>query len=327
MRNTIRAVLAALAVLALAVAMAACGSSDKKSSGSGGGSTSASGEGTLIQKNSANSSKTITVGSKNFTEQFVLGEIYSQALQAAGYKVKKQLNLGSEVIAFKALKNGDIDAYPEYTGTALTSFYKVKVTDVPKDAQQAYDQLKGDLAKDQITGLAETPFENTYRLGMTKKKWQSIGSPKTISDLKGKSQSLTINGFPECQQRPDCLLGVQKTYGLKFKKFVASQGPYPVLDKGAADIAFVFTTDAQLATNKYAVIDDDKKLFPPYHITFLVKNQKLKELGPDAQKVVEQVQKPLTEQVMRELNSRVDLDKKTPKQVASEYLKEAGFVK
>jgi glycine betaine/choline ABC-type transport system substrate-binding protein len=331
MRKSIRAVLAALVVLALAVAVAACGSDDKKDEGSStGASTGAStdaGGGKLIEKNSANSGKSITVGSKNFTEQFVLGEIYSQALEAAGYKVKKQLNLGSEVIAFKALKQGDIDAYPEYTGTALTSFYKVKVTDVPKDAEQAYEQLKGDLAKDQITGLAETPFENTYRLGMTKKKWQSIGSPKTISELKGKSQDLKINGFPECRQRPDCLLGVEKTYGLKFKKFVASEGPYPVLDKGAADIAFVFTTDAPLATDKYAVIDDDKKLFPPYHITFMIKNDKLKELGPDAQEVVEKVQEPLTEEVMQELNSRVDLDKKEPKEVAAEYLKEAGFTK
>ena len=326
MRKTIRAVLAALAVLALAAVLAACGD-DKKSSGGGGGSSQPQSSGTEIQKNSANASKTVTVGSKNFTEQFVLGEIYSQALQAAGYKVKKQLNLGSEVIAFKALKSGDIDAYPEYTGTALTSFYKVKVTDVPKDANQAYDQLKQKLAGDGITGLAQTPFENTYRLGMTKKKAASIGNPKTISDLEGKSQKLTINGYPECRQRPDCLLGVEKTYGLKFKKFVASQDPYPVLDKGAADVAFVFTTDAPLATDKYAILDDDKKLFPPYHITFMIKSAKLKSLGPDAQKVVEQVQKPLTEEVMRELNSRVALDKKTPKQVAGEYLKEAGFVK
>jgi glycine betaine/choline ABC-type transport system substrate-binding protein len=329
MRKTIRAVLAALAVLALAVVVAACGGDDKKSSsgGGGGGSSQPQSSGTEIQKNSANASKTVTVGSKNFTEQYVLGEIYSQALQAAGYKVKKQLNLGSEVIAFKALKNGDIDGYPEYTGTALTSFYKVKVTDVPKDANQAYDQLKQKLAGDGITGLAQTPFENTYRLGMTKKKAKSIGDPKTISALEGKSQKLVINGYPECEQRPDCLLGVEKTYGLKFKKFVASQDPYSVLDKGAADIAFVFTTDAPLATDKYAVLDDDKKLFPPYHITFMLKTAKLKSLGPDAQKVIEQVQKPLTEEVMRELNSRVALDKKTPKQVAGEYLKEAGFVK
>jgi glycine betaine/choline ABC-type transport system substrate-binding protein len=327
MTRSIRAVLAALLALGLSIAVAACGSSSKSSSTSGGGSSTTPSGGKLIKKNSANASKTVTVGSKNFPEQFILGEIYSQALQAAGYKVKKQLNLGSEVVAFKALKNHNIDGYPEYTGTALTSFYKVKVTNVPKDANKAYTELVGKLKGDGITGLPQTPFENTYRLGMTKKTAQKVGNPTKISDLTGKSKSLTINGYPECAQRPDCLLGVEKTYGLKFKKFVASQDPYSVLDKGAADVAFVFTTDAALTTGKYAILNDDKHLFPPYHITFMINSKKLQSLGADAPKVIEAVQKPLTNEVQRELNSRVVLDKKTPKEVASEYLKEAGFTK
>ena len=322
MNRSIRALVAALCVLALAVVVAACGDDDDKGGGSSGG-----GSAKAIKKDPANAGKSITVGSKNFTEQFILGEIYSQALQAAGFKVKKQLNLGSEVVAFKALKQGEVDAYPEYTGTALTSFYKVKVTDVPSDPNQAYDEVKAKLAKDKITGLPQAPFDNTYRLGMTKAEAKKLGNPTKISDLKGKSKDLVINGFPECRQRPDCLLGVEKTYGLKFKKFLASESKYEVLDKGQADVAFVFTTDANLATNKYAILDDDKKLFPPYHISFMVKNEALKKLGPNAQKVVEQAQKPLTEKVMRELNSRVDLDKKTPKAVASEYLRETGLVK
>jgi len=324
MNRSIRALLAALAALVLAVAVAACGSDDKSS---GGGGSSSSGGGKLIKKNSANASKSISVGSKNFTEQFILGNIYADALQAAGYKVKKQLNLGSEVVAFKSLKQGEVDAYPEYTGTALTSFYKVKVTDVPTDANQAYTEVKSKLAKDKITALPQAPFDNTYRLGMTKAGAKKIGNPKTISDLKGKSQKLVINGFPECRQRPDCLLGVEKTYGLKFKKFLANESKYEVLDKNQADVAFIFTTDANLATNKYVILDDDKKLFPPYHISFMVRDDVLKKLGPDAQKTVEQVQKPLTDKVMRELNSRVDLDKKKPAEVAQEYLRESGFIK
>jgi glycine betaine/choline ABC-type transport system substrate-binding protein len=330
MRKSIRAVLAAITVLALAVVFAACGSDDKSSDSGSSGSASTTadtGGDKAIVKNPDNASKTVTVGSKNFPEQFILGEIYAQSLQAAGYKVKKQLNLGSEVIAFKALKGGSIDGYPEYTGTALTSFYKVPVTKVPKDAQQAYDELQTKLQGDKLVGLAQTPFENTYQLGMTKKTAEKLGNPTNISDLEGKSKDLIINGYPECAQRPDCLLGVEKTYGLKFKKFVASGDPYPVLDKGAADVAFVFTTDAALTTDKYATLMDDKHLFPPYHVTFLIKQATLDKLGPDAKKVIEQVQTPLTNEVQRELNSRVVLDKKTPKEVASEYLKEAGFVK
>jgi glycine betaine/choline ABC-type transport system substrate-binding protein len=328
MSRKIRAVLAALLVLALAVTVAACGSDDSSSSSSssGGSGGTSSGGGQLIEKNSANGSKSITIGSKNFPEQFVLGNIYAEALQAAGYKVKKQLNLGSETVAFKALTGGQIDAYPEYTGTALTAFFKEKATDVPKDPDEAFNQVKQKLAAKGITASPRTPFENTYRMGMTKEGAAKIGNPTTISDLKGKSQDLKVNGYPECEQRIDCLLGVEKTYGLKFKDFVASQDPYSTLDKGDADVAFVFTTDAALSTGKYVVLDDDKHLFPPYNITFMVNSKKLQELGPDATKVIADVQKPLTNEVMQELNSRVVLDKKDPAEVAKEYLQESGFI-
>jgi glycine betaine/choline ABC-type transport system substrate-binding protein len=319
--------LALLTALCLGFALAACGD-DETSSSSSGSSSGSKPEGNEIQKVAGAESKpTVTVGSKNFTEQFVLGEIYSQALEAAGFKVKKQLNLGSELIAYKALKAGKVDAYPEYTGTALTSFFGVKTADVPKDANQAYEDAKAGFAKDNITALAPTPFENTYRLGMTKQGAGKIGNPKTISELKGKEKDLAITGFPECKQRQDCLLGVEDTYGLKFGKFVSSEQKYQVLDSGDADVAFIFTTDGDLAGGKYVILDDDKKFFPPYNVTFNVRNEVLKNLGPEGQKVIEDVQKPLTEKVMQELNARVDIDKQKPEEAAKSYLQQAGFVK
>lgn len=317
--------LAAVAALLLALGAAACGDDDK-SSGSGTG-TGGSSSGQVIEKNPENAGKSLTVGTKNFPEQYILGEIYKQALEAAGYKVKNEGSLGSEVVAYKALKQGEVDAYPEYTGTALTSFYKVKATDVPKDPEEAYNQVKEKAAAEKIAALPRTPFENTYRLGMTKKTAAANGNPTKISDLKDKAKDLSITGYPECRQRPDCLIGVEQTYGMKFKKFVAAGDPYPVLDKGSADVGFVFTTDAPLATGKYVVLDDDKKLFPPYNISFLVRQDTLDKLGPDATKVVTQVQSQLTNENMRELNSRVVLDKKKPADVAAEYLKEGGYVK
>ena len=316
-----------VAVLCLALAFAACGGDDEQSSSTpqGGGGDNASGN--QIQKVSGAESKpTITVGSKNFTEQFILGEIYAQALEAAGFQVKKQLNLGSELIAYKALQAGEVDAYPEYTGTALTSFFGVKTADVPRDAQQAYEDAKAGFAEKDITALAPTPFENTYRLGMTKEKAAEIGNPKTISDLKGKESDLSITGFPECKQRQDCLLGVEDTYGLKFGKFVTSEQKYQVLDSGDADVAFIFTTDGDLASGKYVILDDDKKFFPPYNVTFNVRNEVLDQLGPEATEVVEKVQEPLTEKVMQELNARVDVDKQKPEEVAKAYLESAGFL-
>jgi len=321
------ALLALLAALCLGFAVAACGSDSSEKSSSSSSSSSGGAPGNRIRKVAGAGDKpTITVGSKNFTEQFVLGEIYSQALQAAGFKVKKQLNLGSELIAYKALKAGNIDAYPEYTGTALTSFFGVKTADVPKDPEQAYQQAKEGFAKNGITALPHTPFQNTFRLTMTKAKAQKLGV-KTTSDLKGKEHNLAISGFPECKQRQDCLLGVEDTYGLKFGKFVASEQKYQVLDSGDADVVFGFTTDGDLAGGKYVTLDDDKKFFPPYNVTFAIRNEALKNIGPDGQKVIEQVQKPLTEKVMQELNARVDIDKQKPEQAAKSYLQQAGFVK
>jgi len=320
-------ILAFVAILCLGLAFAACGSDEKSSSGGGSSSSgSDSASGNEIQKvDGAESKPVITVGSKNFTEQYVLGEIYAQALQAAGYKVKKSLDIGSELIAYKALKGGKIDAYPEYTGTALTSFFGVKTADVPRDAQKAYEDAKAGFAKEKITALPPTPFENTYKLGMTKEGAAKIGDPKVISDLKGKEKDLKISGYPECKQRQDCLLGVQDAYGLKFGKFVSSEQPYQVLDSGDTDIAFVFSTDGSLASGKYVILDDDKKFFPPYNVTFNVRNDALKNLGPEGQKVIEDVQKPLTEKVMQELNARVDIDKQKPEEAAKQYLQSAGF--
>ena len=111
-----------------------------------------------IKRNAANAATTLTIASKDFTEEFILGEIYAQALAAGGYKVRKRLNIGSEKVAFAAVKSGKVDAYPEYTGTALTTFFGVPTDKIPKDEQQAYDQAKASFAKQHVTALPPTPF-------------------------------------------------------------------------------------------------------------------------------------------------------------------------
>jgi glycine betaine/choline ABC-type transport system substrate-binding protein len=332
MKTSIRALLAILAVLALVVGAAACGSDDEGSSGSSGSdqaSTESGGQADskLIQKDPANEGKTFTVGSKNFAEQYILGEIYAQSLEAAGFTVKKQLDLGSEQVAFKSLRDGRIDAYPEYTGTALTSFYRVKTDDIPRDKDQAFEQLKSEAAKDNITTLPQTPFQNTFVITSTKKTSEELGNPKTLTEVAEKAgSSKSVSGFPECRQRTDCLLGLNQRYDWK-PKFVSSQGKFEDLDQGQADFTFGFGTDGELALDKYATYEDDKQLFPPYYITFMVRNNGIEKLGDAGQQVVQQVQEPLTEQVMQELNSRVTIDKQEPEAVAASYLKEAGFVK
>ncbi len=321
-RNVAHALIALLAAVACALLVAACG--DDNNDTSGGGSS-----GKLIQSNSANADVTVKVGSKNFTEEFILGEIDAQALEAAGYKVKRDLNLGSEQIAFKALKNGNIDGYPEYTSTALTSFFGVKATDIPSDAKQAVDDAQSKFAAEGLVAFAPTPFTSANAVGMLKKRADQLGVEK-VSDLNGKSQNLTLYGSPECRQRPDCLVGLEQDYGLKFKKFVPVDIGlrYEVLDKGQADVSIIFTTDAQLSTRKDVVtLVDDKKVFPPGNVTFVARKATVDKAGPDMQKTIELVQQGLTEKVMRELNARVDVDRETPRQAAREYLRESGYIK
>jgi glycine betaine/choline ABC-type transport system substrate-binding protein len=318
---------AALAALIAAVGIAACGSSSDnttESTSSAGGKSSAQ----VIQSNPANEKVTVTIGSKNFTEEFILGNIYAQALTAAGYNVKTQLNLGSEQIALKALKSGQIDAYPEYTGTALTSFFNVKTADIPSDPTQAYDQTKAQFAKQGITALPPTPFTDSNAVAVTPATAKKL-SLKNISDLKAKAGTLTLAGPPECRQREDCLLGLQQTYGLKFKSFtpVDPSLRHEVLQKGQADASIVFTTDGQIKANKEVVLGDDKNIFPPYNITLLVNDKVLQKAGPDFPKTVALVEKGMTTPVMQELNSRVDLDKQKPAAVATEYLKESGYTR
>jgi glycine betaine/choline ABC-type transport system substrate-binding protein len=319
--------IAALAALALAAGLEACGSSDnndKSTSSSGGGKANAQ----TIQPNPANKNVSVTIGSKNFTEEFILGNIYAQALQAAGYKVKTQLNLGSEQIALKALKGGQIDAYPEYTGTALTSFFNAKTTDIPTDPQQAYQQAKADFAKDGLTALPPTPFTDSNALAVTQATADKLGV-KSISDLKAKAGDLTLSGSPECRQRQDCLLGLQKVYGINPGKFTVVDPSlrHEVLQKGQADASFVFTTDGQIKANKEVLLTDPKNIFPPYNITLVVRDQTVQKAGPDFAKTIALVQKGMTTEVMQELNSRVDLDKQKPAAVAKQYLTESGYIK
>ena len=324
-----RSILAALAALVLVLGLAACGSDDEGASSAAPDAPAAAApeESKVIKSDPANAAKgTITVGSKNFTEQYILGELYAQTLEAQGFEVRRRLNLGSEQVAYKALRGGSIDAYPEYTGTALTSFFKIKTKDVPPDPDAAYELAKEKYKEVGITALARTPFQNTFIIASTKKTAEAEGSPKTATELFTKNPKLSISGFPECRQRQDCLLGLQDTYGYK-GKFVSSEGKFSDLDSGQSKLTLAFSTDPQLAlTDKYVAYEDDKKFFPPYHITLGLKDETVAKLGPETIETLERVQGGLTEDAMRELNRRVELEKQKPKEVAAAYLTESGFV-
>src|SRR4051794_24672321 len=317
-----------LLLLGLILGAGACGSRDQPTHG-GGAAMPADVQGKAIRRNAENADKPpIVVSSKNFTEEFIVAEIYAQALEAAGYRIKKQLDIGSELVALKALRAGRIHAYPEYTGTALTTFFDVRTRDIPKDPAEAYVLARKHFDKIGLTALSPTPFTDSNAFAMTKEGAEKAGNITKISQLKGKTGDLILSGSPECAQRIDCKLGLERVYGLKFAAYKAVDlaKRHEVLRDRQADVSVVFSTDGQIQADNLVVLQDDLQLLPPYNVTFIVRTPVLRAAGPDFAKVVAAVNRGLTTEVMRELNSRVDVDKARPAAVAAQYLQEAGYV-
>jgi osmoprotectant transport system substrate-binding protein len=321
----LRAAGAMLLALALSLSVAACGSSSDDSS-----STEAkeSNGAAAIVSNPENGKVSLTIGSKNFPEQEILGEIYTQALAAAGYKAKSDLSLGSETVAHKAVKSGAVSGYPEYASTALTSFFGLEPEEVPSDATEAWEKADEEFEKEGLVAFEPTPFASANAVGTLKKTAEKYGL-ENISDLEGVSKKLSLYGSPECRQRIDCLAGLEELYGLKFKSFhpVDISLRYTVLEKGQADLSILFTTDPQLSAekDKFVILEDDKEVFPAGNVIFVTTPAVVKKTGPDYEKTIVQVQKGLTLPVMQELDARVELEKQTPKQAAAAYLKSAGY--
>jgi glycine betaine/choline ABC-type transport system substrate-binding protein len=318
--HLLRALLALL-LTAFVLGVAACGGDDEDE-GDGGDAAN------LIESNPDNEGIEITVGSKNFDEQFILGEIYAQALEAAGYTVNTDLNLGSEQIALRALQEGEIDGYPEYTSTALTSFFGFAPEDVPGDPQQAYEESQSEFEREGLVAFPPTPFSSANAVGLLTETADELGV-ETISDLEGVSEDLTLAGSPECRERIDCLKGLEENYGLEFAEFtpVDIELRYEVLDEGDADLSILFTTDGQLAeSDKYTILEDDQGLLPAGNVLFVASQPAVDGVGPDFGETIETVQENLTLEVMQELNARVSLDREKPEDVAHDYLVEAGYI-
>jgi osmoprotectant transport system substrate-binding protein len=322
----LRGLFALMAALVLALAIAACGDDEDDEGDSGDTTTEASA--TAIEENPDNNGISLTVGSKNFTEQIVLGEIYAQALEAAGYDVSTDLNLGSEQVALRALKAGEISGYPEYTSTALTAFFDYAPEDVPADGQEAVDEAQADFEAEGLVAYPPTSFSSANAVGLLTETADELGVT-TISDLEGASQDLDLYGSPECRQRIDCLVGLEENYGLEFKSFtpVDIGARYEVLDNGDADLSILFTTDAQLfASDDYTILEDDQSVLPAGNVTFIATQEVADEAGPDFGETIEMVQENLSLEVMQELNARVDIDREKPADAARSYLEEFGYI-
>jgi osmoprotectant transport system substrate-binding protein len=262
------------------------------------------------------------LGSKNFTEQFVLGQLYKQALEAKGFAVTYKKNLGSTEIADKALTSGQINAYPEYIGIFLTT--TAGDTKTYDTTEQAY-AAAGKFAQGRGQSLSTpTPFEDVDAIGV-KKDFATKNGLTSVADLKKLGSSLKLAGPPEFKTRFTGLVGLKKVYGVSPKFVPLAIGlQYKALDDGKVDAADVFTTDGQLQRGSYTVLQDPKKIFGIQNVSLLIDDKKATELGPAFKDTVDAVSAKLTTEAMQKMNAAVDLDKQTPDAVAKQFLQANG---
>jgi len=311
----IRAIPALLALLALA----ACGNV-----GSSGGS------GPSAEDEGGGGGPTITVGSKNFTEQYVLGELYAKALEANGFNVEKKLDLGSEQIADKALQNGQIDIYPEYTGTSLVDVLGYE-GEYPSTPEATYQKAKELYAQRDPADTMLTPaqFNNTYGIFVRKDVAEKYAL-KTLADLAEASPKLAFVIFSEFKNREDSYPNMQKNYpAFDFGDIVIVNsigGPiYQGVLQGEGDAGVGFTTDGQLASDELVVMEDPKNIWPFYYPAPVVRSDVL-ENNPKMKGVLNEVSASLNAEIMRELNAQVAIEQEDPEDVAAEFLQEKGIV-
>ncbi|HET7145886.1 MAG TPA: glycine betaine ABC transporter substrate-binding protein [Gaiellaceae bacterium] len=303
-KHTRRAAKASFAIslaVALLIGLTACGS--------GGGS-------------SSGSDVTVTIGTKNFTEQYVLGQLYKQALEAKGYTVRYKENIGSSELIDTALQSGKINFYPEYTGVIVADLAHQKA---PESADATYDAAKEFEEGRGNTLLDKTPFYDSDSFGMLTTTAQKLGV-ETIDDMK-KVKSFSFAGFPECRTRITCLLGLKQVYGLTQVEFVplGSISVYTLLDQGKVTAGDVFSTDPQLQGGKYTVLTDTKHIFGFQNVAPVLTRDLADAGGSDLADAVNAVSAKLTLDAIRAMNKAVAIDKQSPAKVAAQFLEANGL--
>jgi osmoprotectant transport system substrate-binding protein len=268
---------------------------------------------------------TIVIGTKNFGEEYILGQLYKQALEAKGFKVSYKENIGSTEITHTALTSGKINMYPEYTGVVVQVVYHHLTS--PKTAAATYQLAKQLEAKKGISALTPTPFVDTDVVAVTNATAKKYGL-KSIPDLK-KVGSFKLGGFPECKTRTTCFVGYRKEYGLTNASFVSlgTISAYVALDKGDILAADVFSTDPPLGPgSKYTVLSDPKHVTGFQNVTPLVKTSVLTAAGPTFTKTVNAVSAKLTTPAMIAMNKAFYVDKQPAAKIAKAFLQANGLI-
>ena len=264
-----------------------------------------------------NNTGAVAVGSKAFTEGVILSELYALALEDAGIQVKRSFEISGSLI-HTALTSGDIDLYPEYTGTGLISVLQMAPI---TDPQEAYDTVKEAYAREfDLTWLDQSPAADGQGLAIRTDVAEKYGI-ETISDLQQHAPELRFASQGQFDERPDGLPALEATYGpFDWKEHaIFDEGlKYEVLRNDEMDVTPVYTTEAQLTDDAFTLLKDDKRVWPPYNVAPVVRSEVL-EANPAIAEALNRVSAALTTEDLTRLNARVDIDKEEYEDVARDF--------
>ena len=262
----------------------------------------------------------VRIGTKDFTEQFILGELYSQALRAKGFRVVLKRDVGSSEIIHQALTGGGLDMYPEYIGVLLSEIANRR--ERPRSPVRAYRAAKAFEERRGFTLLAMTPFSDSNALAV-KPSFARRHGVRTIADLGKVAGTVTIGAAPEFRTRFEGLVGLRERYGLENleAKPLAIGKQYRALEEGEVDVAAVFTTDGPLAGRGYVLLEDARGLFASQHVAPVIRQRSLRAHGGRLATTINAVSRRLTTPAMRTMNAAVDEGGRSPRSVADEFLR------
>ncbi|MEY9096454.1 osmoprotectant update ABC transporter permease/substrate-binding subunit OpuFB [Paenibacillus sp. RC84] len=270
--------------------------------------------------------KNLVIAGKLGSEPEILIQMYKQLIeQDTDLKVELKPGLGKTSFVFNALKAGEIDIYPEFTGTAISEF--LKETPVSTDSKQVYEQAKaGMLSKFGMEMLTPMAYNNTYALAVPAQLAEERGL-KTISDLQNVRQTIKPGFTLEFSDREDGYRGIQKLYGLQFAdvKKMEPKIRYQAVQSGAINLVDAYSTDSELKQYNLRMLEDDKHLFPPYQGAPVLLTKTL-ERHPELRGVLNKLGGKISDDEMREMNYKVNVQGASAEQTAKEYLMQAGLL-
>jgi osmoprotectant transport system substrate-binding protein len=281
----------------------------------------------LVTGFGAAEAQTIVVGGKNFTEQQILSSMTGQLLEANGFNVDNRAGMGSAVVR-QAMENGQVDVYWEYTGTSLITYNGIEEKLGP---QETYDTVKELDAEKGIVWLEPSQANNTYALAMRKERAEELGI-STLSQLAERintENDITLASNAEWYARPDGLRPLQEHYGFQLARRDVSRMDsglvYDALRNGDVEVGLVFATDGRIPAFDFTVLDDDKGYFPAYALAPVVRDEVL-ENHPEIGELLNQLSGKLDDATMAQLNAKVDVDRMSIENVATEFLSEHGML-